>query len=51
MQQMHLQKLSYAVIGLSLTTLSTCPAKQNNSSSVEVSVLLHVLALDLFFFF
>ena len=27
----------------------TCPAKQSNSSSVEVSVLLHVL--DLFFLF
>ena len=31
------------------TNLSTCPAKQSNSSSVEVSVLLHVL--DLFFLF
>ena len=31
------------------TNLSTRPAKQSNTSSVEVSVLLHVL--DLFFFF
>ena len=31
------------------TNLSTRPAKQSNSSSVEVSVLLHVL--DLFFSF
>ena len=32
-----------------INNLSTCPAKQSNSSSVEVSVLLHVL--DLFFLF
>ena len=31
------------------TNLSTRPAKQRNTSSVEVSVLLHVL--DFFFFF
>ena len=31
------------------TNLSTRPAKQSNTSSVEVSVLLHVL--DFFFFF
>ena len=33
------------------TNLSTRPAKQSNTSSVEVSVLLHVLDLFFFFFF